>query len=63
MAKQTLDEMLDRWTVYSPDEWENGEGPKGWWAVAEGSTIVAYICEERDAFRYRLDRINQALNG
>ena len=37
--------------------------PAGWFAVINDDGIMAYFLRERDAFRFRLDRINAILNG
>lgn len=63
IKKPTLDELLETWTVFPPGTWENDEGPKGWWAVANDDGIVAYMGDEAAAFRFRLNEINRVLNG
>jgi len=60
--KKSFDELLEEWSVLSPGLWENETGPKDWFAVANDNGIVAYFGEEKDAFAYRLDRINTELN-
>jgi len=62
MRKASLDELLERVSVFPPDGWENDEGPKGWWAVGNDQGIIAYFGQESDAFRFRLDYINGLLN-
>lgn len=59
----SLDELLDVWSVLEPGTWENDEGPRGWYAVANDDGIVAYFGNEADAFRFRLAEINRVLNG
>jgi hypothetical protein len=49
--------------VFPPGTWENDEGPKNWYAVANDDGIIAYFGSESDAFRFRLAEINRALNG
>ena len=58
-----LDELFDTWTVFEPGTWENDIGPKDWWAVANDVGIIAYFGSEKDAFRFRFQEINRALNG
>ncbi len=60
--KKTLEELLEDWSVMEPGLWENEAGPKDWFAVANTDGIVAYFRDEKDAFAYRLDKINQYLN-
>ena len=59
----SLEDALETWQVHAPGTWENDHGPSGWWAVSNDDGIVAYFGNERDACRYRLDRVNHALNG
>jgi hypothetical protein len=35
----------------------------GWYAVVNEKGIIAYFGNEKDAFRFRLDYINQLLNS
>lgn len=58
-----LEALLEEWSVMDPGAWENEDGPKDWWAVANDEGIKAYFGEESDAFKYRLSKINDALNG
>ena len=61
---KTLDDLLQVWTVDAPGMWENDSGPKEWYAVSnDDEGIVAYFEHEKDAFGFRLYKINQALNG
>lgn len=62
-ANPTLDSLLEDWSVLEPGAWENEEGPKGWNAVANDEGIVAYFRDSKDAFSYRLTKINQILNS
>lgn len=60
----TLDDLLENWTVDAPGLWENDSGPKDWYAVSnDDEGIVAYFEHEKDAFGFRLYKINQILNG
>jgi hypothetical protein len=60
--KPTLDDLLDLWTVMEPGNWENEDGPEGWYAVTNDEGIVAYFGNESDAFRFRLSEINRIMN-
>lgn len=66
--KITLDSLLEDYTVYDPGEREHTpeetqkSWPEGWWAFADNHGIVAYFANERDAFGFRLLRINALLN-
>jgi hypothetical protein len=62
MAKKSLDDLLESWSVLIPGQWENAQGPKGWFAVCNDEGIVAYFGKEEDAFRFRLNEINRVLN-
>ena len=55
--------LLESWSVLDPAQWDNDDGPPGWYAVCNDDGIVAYFCEEDDALRFRLSEINRALNG
>jgi hypothetical protein len=57
-----LEEQLESVAVMAPGQWENDAGPKGWFAVADESGIVAYFGTERAAFFFRLALINARLN-
>jgi hypothetical protein len=59
---KTLDELLEDWSVLEPGLWKNETGPEGWYAVANDDGIIAYFRDEKDAFAFRLDKINQILN-
>lgn len=61
MFKDLFD-WLEEVSVLSPGVWENNEGPKDWWAVANDDGIIAYFGNETDALRFRLDYINRQLN-
>jgi len=63
MNIKTLYELLAEWAVHPPGMWENKDGPDGWYAVSNDDGIVAYFNNERDAFAFRLNKINQILNG
>ena len=64
----SLDDLLDAYTVYDPDEREHAPEetqacwPEGWYAFADNSGIVAYFGNANDAFGFRLLRINALLN-
>lgn len=58
-----LEELLEEWCVMEPGLWENETGPKGWYAVSNDEGIVAYFGKEGDAYKFRIDKINQILNG
>lgn len=62
-----IDELLEEWAVHYPGMWENEllDSPllREWYAVSNNDGIVAYFMDEKDAFRFRLDQINRALNG
>lgn len=62
----SLDELLDEVQVQEIDEEvseiNNTNGIIGWFGVANDKGIIAYFGDERDAFRFRLDYINQILN-
>lgn len=64
--KRDLDTLLDVWAVHAPGMWENELSPLlgDWYAVStdDAGGIVAYFQEEKDANRFRLDRINLELN-
>lgn len=60
---KNLEELLEEWAVHFPGAWENEDGPKDWYAVSNDDGIIAYFAEEKDAFRFRLEKINQILNG
>jgi hypothetical protein len=59
----TLDDLLEKWSVLGPGQWENRTGPKGWFAVANDEGITSYFGDEKDALRFRLSEINRELNG
>lgn len=64
----SLDDLLGDYTVYEPGDREEMPEetqacwPEGWWAFADNHGIVAYFADERDAFGFRLLRINALLN-
>ena len=66
----TLEELLEDVTVGDVDEHHIqvnstslGPGMLGWFYVASGDYgVLAYFPAETNAFRYRLDVINQKLN-
>jgi hypothetical protein len=61
-TSMTLDEALDFVTVYHQDT--GGNCPKGWYPVGTNNQgTIAYFCYESDALRYRLQVINDILNG
>ena len=35
--------------IFAPGMWENEEGPKGWWAIADSKGIFAYTSDEQTA--------------
>jgi hypothetical protein len=58
-----IDDALEDWQVDEPGMWENGSGPKGWWAVSNSDeSIVAYFAKPEDAYRWRLSMENKDLN-
>jgi hypothetical protein len=62
---KTLNDLLEDYSVMFPGQWENelsNTTLKDWYAVANDNGIIAYFAEEKDAFGYRLDRINTILN-
>lgn len=60
-----LRDLLEQVSVHDPMQWENSEGPKGWYGVSDDDSggIVAYFSTEKAAFQYRLSLINQRLNA
>lgn len=63
MENLTLENALEMVSVHDPGQWENEEGPEGWFAVSHDDYgIIAYFCDEKAAFHYRLMLINQMLN-
>jgi hypothetical protein len=63
MQNKTLNELLEMWSVLAPGQWDNTEGPEGWYAVCNDNGIVAYFADAPTAFRFRLAEINRAING
>lgn len=61
-TEPTLESLLEVWSVHAPTQWENDEGPEGWWAVSNNDGIIAYFGDETTAFRFRLAEINRVLN-
>lgn len=63
---RSLDELLEDIQIQEIDaevaEINNTEGIIGWYGVCNHRGIIAYFGEESDAFRFRLDYINQILN-
>ena len=59
---KTLDEMLDDISVMAPGQWENDDGPDGWYAVVNDDGIIAYFGSETLALGFRLWYINSVLN-
>lgn len=63
MNKKTLADLLEVIGVLAPGQWENDQGPRGWWAVCtEEDGIIAYFGTEERAFWFRLALINARLN-
>ena len=60
-----LNELLEEWAVHSPGMWNNENTDKlgDWYAVSNDEGIVAYFGKIEDAYMFRLDKINQILNG
>lgn len=58
----SLEDLLEEVSVI--EEFENEASPflVGWFAVVTDEGIIAYFGNEKDAFRFRLDYINQILN-
>lgn len=61
-ALMDLDTLLEDWTVHEPGDWDNTEGPPGWYAVSNPTGIVAYFAHQGDAYYYRMAKINLLLN-
>lgn len=61
----SLDALLEEVHVWDPGDWQNDDAATlgDWWAVAVNDSIIAYFVNEQDAFRFRLDFINMALNA
>lgn len=62
-----IEQLLEDIDVLCPGMWENENSNgslKDWWAVSAESHggIVAYFQYESDAYRFRMDLINQILN-
>lgn len=65
-AKMTasLEDLLEMVSVHVPFQWENDDGPKGWYAVSvDEAGIIAYFATEKAAYQYRLSLINERLNA
>jgi hypothetical protein len=66
--KMTLDSMCDLISVGDVDDHHNESnggklsGILGWCFVDDSERVIAYFANETDAFRFRLDLINQKLN-
>lgn len=59
----SVEDLLTAIHVDEPGMWENGVGPKEWYAVThEDYGIFAYFANEVDALHFRLDFINRILN-
>lgn len=65
MNKKTLDELLEEWSVLPPGTWENENTylMNDWFAIANDDGICAYFNNDKDAFSFRLIKINSILNG
>lgn len=61
----SLNDLLELWEVHGAGMWDNevSQSLDGWSAVSNENGIVAYFATEKEAYRYRLDKINQILNG
>ena len=56
-------ELFEEYQVLAPGQWENKNGPKNWYALSNSEGIIAYFVKEKDAFMFRLDKINSILNS
>lgn len=69
MAKPTLDDLLEEYSVGEVDDYHNESnggklsGILGWWFVVNNDGVYAYFNKEHLALRWRLDEINRRLNG
>lgn len=61
--EKNIEKLLEEWSVHEPGSWKNDTGPENWYAVSNDEGIIAYFRDEKDAFAYRLNKINQILNG
>jgi len=61
MKAKSISDLLDEWQVEFG--WDNNTGPKGWIGVSNNYGIIAYFGNEKDAFAFRLMKINFILNG
>ena len=60
---KTLDNLLEEIFVMEPGMWSNDDGPSDWYAVGTDDLgIIAYFYNEDQAYYWRLDQINRALN-
>jgi hypothetical protein len=59
---RSLSQLLDDISVIPPGQWNNTEGPEGWYAVCDNKGIIAYFGKGSDAYRFRLSEINRRLN-
>lgn len=61
----TIEDLLEDITVHSPGQWENDEGPEGWWAVSTefDGGICGYFQHEEQAYGFRMFLINMILNN
>jgi hypothetical protein len=59
-----LEDSLENVSVHAPGMWRNKHGPKDWYAVStdDAGGIIAHFKYENDAFRFRLDYINNRIN-
>ena len=49
------------WFVLEPGQWENDDGPAGWYAVGnDDDSIIAYFATGGEAELYRLLRVNRS---
>lgn len=51
---------LECYQVWSPEEWDNDEGPPGWWAVVRDNGIEAYA-GSRELACWIADQLNDEL--
>jgi predicted lipoprotein with Yx(FWY)xxD motif len=59
---RSLDDLLEIWTVLPPGMWDNDQGPKDWYAVANDDGIKSYFGDEAPAYRWRMEQINREIN-
>jgi len=58
----SLDEALEKWSVFDPGMFDDPDSVCNWYAVANDDGIIAYSATETDAYRWRLTMINRDLN-